>query len=68
MICRGWEEMQGLHFGLFGGQEEGRGDEGHWMRNSASLRAGRMAAVMCSGCGLMTAMPLEKVFCQVVWR
>lgn len=60
--------MHGLHLLLFGGQEEGRGDSGHWVRNSASFWAGWIAAVMCSGWGLRTAIPFEKVFCQVVCR
>ena len=61
----GVDETQGLHFGLFGGQEEGIGESGQWVRNSASLKPGSMSGVICLGSGLRTATPFENKFCHV---
>ena len=68
VIFIGVDATQGLQRGRFGGQEAGMGDSGHCARNPASLRAGSIADVICCGCGFRTAIPLEKMFCHVLWR
>jgi hypothetical protein len=62
------EEVQGVHFGLFGGHEFRTGDFGQPARRAASVAPGLTTAVVFSGSGFRTAMPEAKVFWNVVWR
>ena len=62
------EATQGEQFRLFGGHEETMIDSGHWPSIFARSREEAMTADMCPGSGFNTAMPLLKVFCQIVCR
>jgi len=68
VIGMGCAVLQGVHDGRLGGQEEGRGVSGHWVRSAASLRAGSTRVVVCAGWGLRTATPLLKESWNVVCR
>ena len=60
------EPMQGLHFDRLGGQDDCRIDAGHSARSFARSLAGFTSENVCAARGCKTAMPLLKLFCQMV--
>jgi len=60
------EPTQGLHLGRFGGQDDCKMEFGHSVRRRARSCEGLTSVKVWAANGCKTAIPLLKVFCQVV--
>ncbi len=66
VVMRNLEPIQGLHFGRFGGHEDCKMELGHSATRRARSMDGLTRVKVWAGRGWRTAMPVLKVFCQMV--